>query len=107
MSKYQNPKFDKEKYWKRRENVVKEKVPDGDKVKKDGTPKMKTIETVKPLRGQGDTPSRIVGYKPSDVTIGFSNDGKLVVQNRAWRRTPVKLDDEKPTKMKSKRKKKK
>lgn len=46
--------FDKAEYWRRRHNTVKTQVPDGGKKKKDGSPRMKTIEVPRPLRGQGD-----------------------------------------------------
>lgn len=84
--------FDKDKYWARRNNTVKEKVPDGDKKKKDGTPRMKTVETPKPLRGQGDKPKPVVlPNTDSDVEMGFDSNGKLIAKTRAWKRRHVKL----------------
>lgn len=70
--------FDKKQYWKNR---------------KEG------------MRGQGETPSLIVGAKPSGVSISFTNSGELIASNRAYRRRRVTL----PTTMqksKTKRKKK-
>lgn len=104
MSKYQDPKFDKSKYWKRRNNTTDVLDKEGQPVKEKG----KKLKQPKPLRGQGDYPERIVGMTPSPVTIGFNNEGQMVVQNRAWRRQRVVLPgDEKPKQKKAKRKKRK
>lgn len=46
--------FNREDYWKRRNNVIKEKVPDGQTKK--GKPKFKTAIFHRPLRGQGEYP---------------------------------------------------
>jgi hypothetical protein len=72
-------KFDKEAYWKRRNNVEVHEDPNGEK-----------HEVAKPLRGQGDIPKP--KYTPNKkVTIGFNNKGETVVQNREYRRRPIKL----------------
>lgn len=75
--KSKNKEFDKEAYWKRREENK---------------------------RGQGAEDKSIVGIKSSEVSIGFTNDGTLVAQNRAWRRQKYSLPTSKQTKKRKKRK---
>lgn len=72
--------FDKDKYWKRRNNQETVEV-DGKKTK-----------VSKPLRGQGDKikPVFLPNDNP-DVVMGFDNHGKLIAKTRAYRRSHVKL----------------
>lgn len=70
--------FNKEEYWKNRNNTVKSK--DGDGVE---------VEVSKPIRGQGAAPSLIVSAKPSPAQLGFTADGQLIIKNRAFRRKRV------------------
>lgn len=72
--------FDKDKYWKRRNNKETVEV-DGKKTK-----------VSKPLRGQGDKPKPVVvPNTDSDVEMGFDDNGRLVAKTRRWRRTHSKL----------------
>lgn len=83
--------FDKEKYWKRRLHTVNKLDEEGKPVKKNG----KNIKVPKPLRGQ-DIPSRIINTEPSEASVGFANDGHMVVLNRDYRRQKYKLPDTEP-----------
>lgn len=68
--------FNKEEYWKRRNNI--ETVTD-EKTKKKS-------KVHKPLRGQGDLPTpKMIQSAPVSI-----EDGKVVAQNRATRRNKVK-----------------
>ena len=72
--------FDKEKYWKLRNNKETVEV-DGKKTK-----------VSKPLRGQGNKPkARVIPNPDSDVEMGFDDNGKLVAKTRAWKRRHFKL----------------
>lgn len=67
-------KFDKEQYWKNRKN--KETI-DGEEVEA-------------PIRGQGKESKP--KFRPNkNVEIGFTNGGRTVVKNRAYRRKPIRL----------------
>lgn len=71
--------FDKEKYWKRRNNKETVEV-DGKKEK-----------VSKPLRGQGDKPRPVVIPNTNhDVEMGFDSNGQLVAKTRAWKRRTLK-----------------
>lgn len=77
--------FDKEEYWKRRNNTVEEEHEDenGKKVK---------VQVRKPLRGQGDTPKALVlPNTDSKAQIGFDENGQMVQKNREYRRQSFKL----------------
>ena len=84
--------FDKEEYWKRRNNSVPVLDDDGEPAKDD---KGNEIKEPKPLRGQGEYPQPLVMPNPnSKAEIGFDNNGQMIVKNRAFRRRTVKLPDE-------------
>jgi hypothetical protein len=74
--------FDKEEYWKRRNNTVPVLDKDGKPLKDENG---NEVMERKPLRGQGDKPSP-VGSIPNPAAVSFTNDGKLVINNRAYRR---------------------
>lgn len=84
--------FDKKRYWENRNHTIKQKDEDGNEV-----------EVAAPKRGQGPVPKgRIINTE--ETMLSFTNEGEIVVKNRAYRRQKVKL----PTpKKKVKRKKKK
>lgn len=75
--------FNKEEYWKNRNNTIKKKDENG-----------KTIRVPAPKRGQGTIPKGKI-INTSEVKIGFNNDGEIVVMNRAYRRRKLKLPKEK------------
>jgi hypothetical protein len=81
-------RFNKKKYWERRNNMV-------TLLDREGKPRLdddgKEIKEHKPLRGQGEYPPLFKVFQQSPVTIGFTNTGELAAQNRAWRRKKVKL----------------
>lgn len=72
MVKLKTRNFDKKEYWKRRNNTI---TKDGVKIKK-------------PLRGQGDEPKTQIRYETDKVQM---IKGKLVINNRKFRRTSEKL----------------
>lgn len=79
--------FNKDKYWERRNNTV--AVLDAEskpKLDDDGH----EIKKPKPLRGQGEE-STPVKTTPSNAQISFTNDGTLVINNRAYRRQRTSL----------------
>lgn len=55
-------------------------------------------------RGQGNDTSDVVGMTPADVEIGFSNNGKMVVKNREYRRQRYSLPTSKQSNKRKKRK---
>lgn len=77
--------FNKKEYWKRRNNTVKKKI-------KDENGEDREIDEKKPLRGQGEYPSKVVNvHKISDAEIGFTNDGNMIIKNRKHRRRRFRL----------------
>lgn len=77
--------FDKEAYWKRRNNTVKQEVDDGNGGKTE-------VEVRKPLRGQGDSPKPVVVPDlESGAQISFDNSGNMVQKNREYRRRRVRV----------------
>lgn len=70
--------FDKEEYWKRRNNTITDE--DGNEVRK-------------PLRGEGDKIKPV--YLPntnSKAEMGFTNEGTIVLKNREYRRRKIRLE---------------
>ena len=70
--------FDKEAYWARRNNTITDK--DGNEIRK-------------PLRGEGDKIGPVYLPNPdSKAEIGFSNEGTIILKNRAYRRKKYRLE---------------